>query len=100
MIRASFRELLGVGPVTGDIAPLVILLVGDLDPETAYSAVDELFGDLVGATPLEPVELKSVRSDLSVAMDAASSSASDAEVTASLACSIRALASRAEVALD
>jgi zinc protease len=70
-LQASFRELLGVGPVTGDIAPLVILLVGDLDPETAYSAVDELFGDLVGATPLEPVELKSVRSDLSVAMDAA-----------------------------
>ncbi len=70
-LQAAFRELIGVRPAAGDVAPLVIVLVGDIDPETAFSAVDELFGDLDGARPLEPVELKLTRSDLSVTIDVA-----------------------------
>jgi len=74
-LHAAFRELAGVGPAAGDTAPLVIVLVGDIDPEVAFAAVNEHFGDLAVPRPLEPVKVKLTRSELSVALDVAKSQA-------------------------
>jgi zinc protease len=74
-LQAAFRELIGVGPSAGDTTPLAIVLVGDIDPETAYPVVNEHFGDRVAARPVEPVALKLTRTEMSVAVDAAGSQA-------------------------
>jgi zinc protease len=74
-LQAAFRELIGVGPATGKAAPVVIVLVGDIDTEAARSAVNEHFGDVGPAPPVEPAVLRLTRSRLSVTFAAAKAQA-------------------------
>jgi zinc protease len=67
-LRGAFRELTGVGPAAGEAAPAVIVLVGDIETETAGAAINDHFGDLGQARPVEPAGLQLTRSRLSLSI--------------------------------
>jgi predicted Zn-dependent peptidase len=74
-LQTIFRDLIGVGPAVGETAPVVIVLVGDIDPEPAFSAVNEHFGDLYRPRALAPVELQVTQTELSATVAAAKAQA-------------------------